>query len=119
MKRINRKWVPHKHSETHGEMRETYSKLNLKNYKQQKIRLQHTITIDETWISLYRPPEKDQAREWLRKGEKSTSVTVSYRYGPEVILICATNIKGIYYYEFLDEKEMVNATTYLQFLKNL
>ena len=72
MRKINRKWVPHELSKTHREMRETYSKLNLKNY-------QHTITIDETWISLYRPPKKDQAREWLRKGEKSISVTVSDR----------------------------------------
>ena len=64
MKKINRKWVPREISETHREMRETYSKLNLKNYKQQKTCLQHT-TIDETCISLYRLLEKDQAREWL------------------------------------------------------
>ena len=31
MKKINTKWVPHELSETHKEMRETYSKLDLKN----------------------------------------------------------------------------------------
>ena len=119
MKKICRKWVPHELSESQREMRETYSKVNLKNFKQQKSRLQHTITVDETWISLYRQPEKDQAREWLGKGEKATSVTVADRYGPKVMLICAMDITGICYYEFLDEKETVNATRYLQFLKNL
>ena len=48
MKKINKKWVPHELSETHREMHETYSNLNLKNYKQQKTRLQHTITIYKT-----------------------------------------------------------------------
>ena len=105
IKKINRKWVPHELSETYREMREIYSKLNLKNYKQQKTCLQHTITIEETWISLYRPPEKDQARERLRKCEKSTSVTVSYRYEPKVMQIWSMDIKCIFYYEFLDEKE--------------
>ena len=36
LKKINRKCDPHELSETHEEMRETYSKLNLKNYEQQK-----------------------------------------------------------------------------------
>ena len=40
-------------------------------------------------------------------------------YRPKVMLICAMDIKGIWYYEFLDEKETVNATTYLQFMKIL
>ena len=35
----------------------------------------------------YRPPEKDQDREWLRKCEKSTSVTVTDRYWPKFMYV--------------------------------
>ena len=49
-------------------MRVITSRDNLKDHNQQKNRLEHTITINETCISLYRPPEKDQTKEFRMKG---------------------------------------------------
>ena len=119
MKKINAKWVPHELSPGQMETRVVYCKSNLKEYNQQTSRLTHTITIDETWVSLYRPPEKDQAKQWLKKGERSTQVARPDRYGPKVMMILAMDIKGIFYYELLHEKETVNATKYLDFLKKV
>ena len=101
------------------ETRVGYSEFNLVKYQQQRSRLEHTVTIDETWISFNRPPEKDQAREWRTAGEKVTSVAVPDRFGPKVMLILAMDIKGIFYYELLAENENVNSARYLEFLTNL
>ena len=83
IKKISRKWVSHEPPESHVEIRETYLIPNLKNYNQQKTCLKHTVTIDETIISFYSPPEKDQTREWLRKGQKLISVIVADIYEPK------------------------------------
>ena len=57
MKKIAKKWVPHKLTPSQKETRVVYSECNLRNYNQQKSRLEHTVAIDETWVSLYRPQE--------------------------------------------------------------
>lgn len=119
MKKIMKKWVPHELTPGQMEMRMVYSECNLRNYNQQKTRLEHTVAIDETWVSLCRPPEKDQAKEWLQKGESSTSVAVLDRFGPKVLLILAMDVTGICYYEILPEKETLKGPRYLEFLRRL
>ncbi|CAH2101226.1 unnamed protein product [Euphydryas editha] len=59
-------------------MQVDYARVNLRAYKQQPSRLEHTVAIDETWVNLYRPPEKDQTKVWLATGEKQPSVVSLY-----------------------------------------
>jgi histone-lysine N-methyltransferase SETMAR len=101
------------------ESRVVYSTSNLRNYNQEKTRLEHTVAVDETWVSLYRGPERDQAKEWRRPEEKSTSVVVPDRFGRKVMIILAMDIRGICYYEIIAPKEKVNSARYLAFLKRL
>lgn len=119
MTKKNAKWVPHELTPGQMEVRVVYSKFNLQQYNQQKTRLEHTVAIDETWVSFNRPPERDQARQWLREGERPMSVAVLNRYGPKVMMVLAMDIHGICYYEILDKNEKMSATRYLEFLKRL
>ena len=59
MEKINSKLVPHELSPAQNETRVVYSVQNIQYYNQQKSFLEYTISNDETWISLNRPPEKD------------------------------------------------------------
>jgi transposase len=118
-RKVNAKWVPYELSPAQMETRVAYCTLNLKNYRQQTTRLTHTISIDETWISFYRPPEKDQTKEWRRPGEKKTNVALPNTLGPKRMLVLAMDYDGICYYEILEEKEKMDQHRYLQFLKNL
>ena len=119
MTQKNEKWVPHELSPGQMETRVVYSTCNLRTYNQQKSRLTHTVAIDETWVSLHRPPERDQARQWLQQGEMPSSVAVPNRYGPKVMMILAMDIRGICYYEILSDKEKMDAPRYLELLKRL
>lgn len=119
MKKILKKWIPHELTPAQVETRLVYSQWNLVMYNQQKSRLEHTVAVDETWVSLYRPPERDQARQWLRSGEASTSVVVPNSYGPKVHVILAMDFRGICYYEIMPQNETVKAPQYLAFLDRL
>lgn len=114
-----KKWVPHELSPAQLEMRVVYSASNLRTFHQQKSRLEYTVAVDETWVSLNRPPERDQAREWLRSDEPSGSVALLNRFGPKVMLAMAMDIRGICYYEILVKGERMDAPRYLEFLKRL
>ena len=119
MKKVNAKWVPHELTPALMEQRVLYSEANMKTYNQQKSRLQHTVTIDDTWISLLKPLEKDQAKQWKRSDEKLKQVAVADRHGKKYMMILALDINGICYYEILDQIETVNSQRYLTFLENL
>jgi len=119
MKKILAKWVPRELSPSQLETRVVYCKDNLRNYNQQQSRLSHTVAIDETWVSLYRPPEKDQSKQWLRRGEKPKSMAVPDRFGSKVMIILAMDIRGICYYEILNQNEKIGFARYLEFLKRL
>lgn len=119
MKKINAKWIPHELTPGQVETRVVYSECNLLKYNQQTSRLKHTIATDETWVSLYRPPEKDQLKTWVRKGDQPTCVALPDRYGPKVMLALAMDYNGICYYEVLEHNEKMNSSRYLEFLKKL
>lgn len=119
MTKLNSKWVPQELTDEQKIIRVEYSELNVREYNRQKTRLEHTVTIDETWISLNRPPEKDQVKEWRLQGERPTPVSRPDRYSPKVMMILAMDFNGICYYEILDEKQTVNKDRYIEFLDNL
>ena len=85
---------------------EIYSILNLKIYNQHKIRLQHTITIYKTLISLYRPLKTDQARKWLRKGKKLKFAIVAHIYGPKVMMICVIDLTEFIIINYWDKNRL-------------
>lgn len=119
MKKLNAKWVPRELTDNQKLLRVEYSELNIREYNRQKSRLEHTVAIDETWVYLNRPVEKDQAKEWRTTAENPTQVPQLNRYSQKVIMILAMDIKGICYYEILDENQSVNQQRYLEFLKSL
>jgi hypothetical protein len=119
MTKKSKKWVPHELNPSQLEMRVEYCRSNLRNYHQQKPRLEHTVATDETWIGLNVPPEKGQAREWLKQGESSTSMALPNRFGPKVMVVMAMDINGICYYEILGRQEKMDGPRYLEFLKRL
>lgn len=81
--------------------------------RRKKIRLEHTVTIDEIWLSLYRQPERDQAYERRRCPiEKSSSMAMLSKFG---------SIRNRYWghllCRILAESETMNAAPYLEFLE--
>ena len=100
-------------------MRVECSRRNLRTFNQQKSRLENTIAIDETWISFYRPPEKDQQKVWLKKGDRAPHVASPDRYSPKRMFIFAMTTQGIIGYQVMEEKEVVNGQKYLDFLKRI
>ena len=118
-RQVNAKWVPYELAPSQKETRVAYSRLNLINFNQNKTRLEATVSIDETWISLNRPPEKDQLKQWLQPGEKGTTVAAFNKFGPKRMLILAMDINGICYFELLAPQEKLNGVRYLQFLESL
>ncbi|CAH2105819.1 unnamed protein product [Euphydryas editha] len=112
-------WVPRKLTDDQKNVRVDYARVNLRAYKQQPSRLEHTVAIDETWVNLFRPTEKDQTKVWLATGEKRPSVVSKSRFVPKLILVLAMDFNGICYYELLDQHETVNHSHYIKFLNNL
>ena len=84
-RKVNAKWVPYELSPAQMETPVAYCTLNLKDYRQQTTRLTHTVSIDETWVSFYRPLEKDQTKEWRKPGEKKQML---HRRIPWVLRVC-------------------------------
>ena len=119
MKKLAKKWVPHELTPDQTKSRVDYCRLNLRTYNQQTSRLEHTVAVDETWVSLNRPPERDQAREWRKPGEKPTTVVVPNRFGRKVMMALAMDFNGICYYEILDRNEKMDSARYLEFLNRL
>lgn len=76
-------------------LRVAFSELNLLLYDYEKSRIDNTIAIDETWLSLRKP------------------------HGPKEMMTLAMEIKRIYYFEILPQSETMDAKKYLQFLKKV
>ena len=77
--------------------------------------LNPTLTIDETWVSLYMPLQRDQARVWLVPGEKQPQVVSAIIYGRNRIPILAIEWDEITFFEIKGEGEIVNAKAYINF----
>lgn len=66
--------------------------------------MEHTIAIAKTWFNLYCQLEKERTDEWYRSVEKSGSVAGCRRFGHEVMVALAMDIRGISCYEILVSK---------------
>ena len=59
MNKLNAIWVLQELEYNQKLLRVEYSELNIREYNRQMGRLEHTVAIEETWVYLNRPVEKD------------------------------------------------------------
>ncbi|MCV6009311.1 hypothetical protein MZO24_017595, partial [Enterococcus faecalis] len=57
--------------------------------------------------------EKGQLKQWLQPGEKGTTVAAFNKRGCKQMLMLATDIHGICYFELLAPQGKVNGARYL------
>lgn len=110
------KWVPHELSEAEKEHRVLASKDNLERFSKDKSLIRRTLTIDETWVSLYMAPDRAQAKVWLGPDEPGPSHVRQEIHGNKRMLIMAMDHDGIAFWRLLPEKTTVTAEIYRNFL---
>lgn len=64
------KWVPYKLTSDQENYRELCARVNLRTYNKTKTLLNRTLSIDETWLSLYMEPDRNQQRQYMYQGEQ-------------------------------------------------
>lgn len=118
MKKKMGKWIPHELTPDQMEFRVLSCENNLSRYKKDKKLLDRTISIDETWVSLYMRPNRDQACSWTYPNEQPMNELQQNIHFNKRMLIMCMDINGIAFWELLPEKTTVNAQTYVNFLNN-
>ena len=111
------KWVPHLLTQDQKDMRCFACQSNLQFYRKTKTLLERTITIDETWVSLYMAPNKDQSAQWLFPGEQPQQVVAQNIHQEKRMLIMAMDFNGIAFYGLLPQKTTVTGEVYTSFLR--
>ena len=53
----------------------------------EKSLINRTLSIDETWLTLYMQPERDQARSWSTKDENPSQIVLQSNYQRKRMLI--------------------------------
>ena len=119
MRKILSKWVPHELTIANMEHRILSCEKNLSMLSKDKTLLKRTLTLDETWVSLYMSPNKDQAKIWAIGDEVPEKIVRDQRFGIKRMLIMAMDFDGICFYELLPEKTTVNALGYKNFLNRI
>lgn len=110
------KWIPHDLNDSQKEHRDLACRLNLDIISKDKLAIEKTLTIDETWVSLYMSPTRSQRRSWAFPGEPGPSVPVANIHAPKRMLILAMDQNGIAFYKLYPPKTTVNSTNYIEFL---
>lgn len=117
MKKVLGKWVPRQLTEEQRQLRVFAARTNLTIYNKTKEILKRTVSIDETWVSLYMEPDRHQARAWHFPGEPVEQIPAQNIHGEKRMLIMAMSSDGIAFWELLPEKTTVNGQIYRDFLK--
>uniref|UniRef100_A0A158P5I0 Mos1 transposase HTH domain-containing protein n=1 Tax=Tetranychus urticae TaxID=32264 RepID=A0A158P5I0_TETUR len=116
LKKLLGRWVPHELTEVNMEHRVLACKENLRIHKKTPTIIQRTVSIDETWVSLYMEPDKNQMREWRRSDEPPSKAPKQNIHGEKRMLIMAMDFTGIAFWELLPEKTTVTGEVYRKFL---
>lgn len=116
MKKTLGKWVPHELNEFQKETRVNTCRLNLRIFADDPDALNKTFSIDETWVSLYMSPNRNQQRRWTKAGEEPEPIVRENIHGNKRMLIMAMDISGIAFWELLPPKTSVNYSVYKSFL---
>lgn len=111
------KWVPHQLMPHQAEMRVIMCKRNLDRHSKVSSALRRTFTVDETWVSLYMAPDRNQQRSWLYPWEEIQTQPRENIHGDKRMLIVAMDWDGICFYELLPPKTTVTSEVYKSFLE--
>jgi len=109
------KWVPHNLSENNILQRFNVC-VSLAAKQQRKDFLWKIVTGDEKWIYYENPGNRKQ---WLDPGQPSISTPKPEIHRKKVMLCVWWDMKGILYYELLEQPQTVNAERYGQQLRRL
>lgn len=110
------KWIPHILSDEQRETRINYSKMNLCLLQKDKTLLKRTLTIDESWVSLYSPLTKDMAMQWLLPGKAPKPMASQGLRTPKRMLILAMDCNGIAFWKLCEGDKTVTSEVYQAFL---
>ena len=108
--------MPYQLNDFQLENRVTACRLNLRMLQDDSTLLQKTVTIDETWVSLYMAPDRNQQRSWAYPGEEVERTTAENIHGNKRLLIMAMDWDGICFWQLLPPKTTVNWQVYKKFL---
>jgi hypothetical protein len=93
------------------------SKCNLDMLSKDDSLLERTFTVDETWVSLYMAPDRNQARSWKKAGEKLEQVVSQNIHGDKRMLIMAMDFHGIAFWKIMPVNTTVDGNSYKSFLE--
>lgn len=109
------KWVPYKLSENSKAQRLNIC-ISLLTKFEKKDFLWKIVTGDEKWIFFDNPHNQKQ---WLSPGQAGIQTPLPNIHGSKVMLCVWWDIKGLLYYELLEEKQTVKAALYSEQLRRL
>jgi histone-lysine N-methyltransferase SETMAR len=110
------KWVPHNLTEEQRQARVDICHNNLLRYRRHPKLLDRTLAIDESWVRLYSPPDRDQQRFWLKPGEASPEIVAPELRERKAMLILAMDKNGVAFWHLCPEGQTVTAEVYRDFL---
>ena len=87
-KKILSKWILHELTDFQRQLRVVCCHSNLRMLSQTKTLLKRTLTIDESWVSLYMEPDRFQARQWVQKVKKLIVLYQQIFMGPRGCWLC-------------------------------
>ena len=111
------KWVPHLLTEEQMEHRCLVANINLKLINRHNYLLKSIVAIDESWVSLYTPPQRNQRQFWLPRGAAAPEIPNVEIHERKRLLILAMDFDGVAFYELLNENETLNSNRYLSFIE--
>lgn len=109
--------MPYELSPDQMEHRVLACRNNLQIYRKTKELIKRTVSIDETWVSLYMEPDKSQARGWYQADEQPNEISRQNIHANKRMLIMGMDFGGIAFYELLPEKTTVDGNVYKKFLE--
>jgi hypothetical protein len=99
------KWVPHVLTEEQMEHRCLVADIKLKRINRHNYLLRSIVAIDETWVSLYTPPQRDQRQFWLPRRVTAPEIPNKEIRERKRLLVLAMDFDGVAFYELLNENE--------------
>lgn len=111
------KLVPHHLTEDQRQARIDVCYDNLLRVRRHPNLLKKVLAIDESWVSLYRPPSRNKRGSWLGPNEKAPNVPQQELRERKRMMIMAMDFDGIAFWHLCDENESVNSEVYKTFLE--
>lgn len=111
------RYVPDELTDDQRQHRVLACQTNLSNYQKHKELLNRTLALDESWVSLYMQPQRDQLGPGSSGGSHALSVPRESIHKDKRMLLLAMDFDGIAWYHICEEKETVTAELYKSILE--